>query len=145
MKKVLFGCAAFLLLVAPASAQLCLDFNDFCDGLELAAPGGGVIEGDWVSYDCAGSRDDMNGSLSGGQAQVLCGAGGVGTCVVSPGVDWGFILDGLDGTMDMFSNFNDGSGWNIWIDELAYTNTGAPCTFLSNPNLGSSRNQGWNQ
>ena len=147
MKKVLFVAAAFLLAASfsPANAQLCLDFDGFCDGLELSA-GGGAVTGDWVSYDCAGSRDAMAGSLSGGTARVLCGAGGCDTCVVSgAGVNWGFALDGLDGTMDMFNGDTGCNNFSIWIDELAYTNTGAPCTFLANDNKGSSRTKGWNQ
>jgi|GEM_PF-1875876 len=148
MKKALFFVAAALVLMVPAAnaqAQFCLDFDGFCDGLELSASGG-AITGDWVSYDCAGSRDAMGGSLSGGTAQVLCGAGGCDTCVVSgAGVNWGFLIDGLDGTMDMFQDLASCTSFSPWIDELAYTATPGACTFLDNPgNLGSSRTKGWN-
>jgi len=102
----------------------CLDFDDFCDSMTLTDDTGS-LEGTWNSYDCAGSSDVLSGPLVGngtGRGRVVCGAGGFGTCLVSGSdIEWGFVFDTQDGTMDMLQSTDGGATWQIWIDELAYT------------------------
>ena len=144
MKKALIIAAALLVVTAfapAANAQSMLEFDAFCDGLSLSA-GGGAVSGEWCSYDCAGSNDAVAGSLTGGVARVLCGAGGCGTCAV--GGDWGFVLDGLDGTMDMYLLDAGCGGGDLWIDELAYNVLPGDCS--ANPGavgVGGSITKGW--
>jgi len=143
MKKMLLLIAAVLIIVPAANAQVCLDFDAFCDGMTLTA-GGGALNGTWDNYDCAGSSDELNGTLGGGIGRVLCGAGGAGTCFTGPDSDFGFALDGLDGTMDMFND--TGMGFVLFIDELEYTVNPPDCNLLSSDIAGgTSVSRGWDR
>ena len=133
-------------LLAPGlQAQTCFDFSAFCDGLELTEVSGELV-GEWVSYDCAGSRETMSGPIAPTEhrGRVLCGDAGIGTCDVSgPDIDWGFVLKARDlkmeGTMDMFQSTDGGATWSIWIDDLEYVGSDGPCTFLADSPFGSHR------
>jgi len=132
MKNLLTATIALILLVGlgltEARAQMCFDFDLYCDGLELNL-NNGVITGYWRNTDCAGTDVPVSGMVMNGQV----GYGGYVRCNSSTdpcpsGHDWGFFIDApLDNTMDMYSN--TGTGWTLWIDELAYTNTPGPCPF----------------
>jgi len=145
MKRASLWIVTAVLLLAPATpaAAFCLDFNGFCDGLELFSSGG-VITGEWVSYDCDGSRDTMTGALNGGAAQIVCGADGCDSCVVTgPGVNWGFLAVSLDGTLEMFRDEASCGDFQLWL-RLEYTGRPGVCDFVDSPDyLGSSRTKGW--
>jgi len=147
MRKKLLTCLAGLgiaLYADAASAQFCVQFDLFCDGLELFSANG-EIEGEWVNYDCNGSREDVEGDfVQFGTARILCGLDGCGNCAVDgEEIDWGFILDGLDGTLDVYVNSSAGVGcspadWDLSVDELTYTVTAGACPFLGDSPFGSS-------
>jgi len=146
MKKLVLLVAVGVLLLTPVAPinAFCLDFDLRCDGLELFASGG-IITGEWVNYDCIGSNDVVTGSLNGGVAQIVCGADGCDSCVVSDsGFNWGFFADGLDGTLDMFRSTGSCADFELWIPDLEYTGSPGTCDFADKPeHLGSSRTKGW--
>lgn len=135
MKRALFVFAALLIVVgfsAPAAqAQTCMQFTGFCDGLEVNVSGGS-INGFWRNWDCGGSDSAVVGIIKslpspcGGNANagVVCDAG-ISGCDVG-GSSWAFMLDSLDGSMDMANGFPPNT---CWIDELAYTTSLGPCPF----------------
>lgn len=119
----------------PQPRTLCLDFNDFCDGFELTK-WGAIINGFWRNTDCAGADVEFSLSLIRPRIPSPCGGTGNAAFVCSDnigfppcqvvGADWYFVLDGLDGTMDMGSGNPPGS---CWIDQLAYSTIMGPCPF----------------
>jgi hypothetical protein len=128
MKKLLVTCTALLVLVGlgvtSSFAQICFDFNPYCDGLELSVSGG-TISGYWRNTDCAGTDVPMGGKVKGGSGYAICDYP-ANPCPVSH--DWAFVIDApLDGTMDMYSN--TGSGWTLWIGNLLYDWYTGPCLF----------------
>ena len=139
MKKTLLVCTGLLvvaaLAAAPASAQFpkCLQFNDFCDAIQVNSISGNTIDATWSSWDCAGS-DGPGMGLTGVNATSPCdgSAGQAGIRFLAadgnPGDFW-FLLDGLDGTMDMISGIPPGG--SCWIDQLAYTVIDGACTNLA--------------
>jgi len=137
MKKIVMFFVALLVVVGvwtpAAQAQFCFQFNDFCDGLEINVAGND-LSGFWRNTDCAGTDVDVLGIIKpltspcGGDANagIACAAG-VNGCQVG-GLDWIFMIDALDGTMDMGQGFPP-SNSQCWIDELGYTMVMGPCPF----------------
>ncbi len=134
MKKVLLTCAALLLVfgfVGTANAQVCINFDGFCDALELNAAGG-VIDGTWVSWDCLGSNSPVEGTIGGGQAIVQC------TDAACPnGSSYAFVIVG--GTFDLYLTDN---GNPIQLqDDAAWTLSQGSCpTFPINSGVGTLGN-----
>lgn len=98
--KVLFLALVVLGLAAPvASAQQtsCIDFDNFCDGMEINVGGG--LSGTWQNTDCAGTDVpfDRVGLVGPGQARMVCISGG---CPL--GIDFLFAVDFPAGTFDLF-------------------------------------------
>ena len=90
----------------------------------------------------------IEGSIHGGTGYTLCGAGGCDTCVVSgAGTNWGFILDGLDGSMIMKQDTSSCSDFTVWIDPLDYNILPGDCSANPGaaPGVGSSVHKGWPQ
>lgn len=59
-------------LVVPVAAQMgCVNFDLFCDALELEMDGVNIV-GTWVSWDCAGSSVPLDGFIDDGDATVFC-------------------------------------------------------------------------
>jgi hypothetical protein len=80
MRKVsaLFGALLLATLGATsANAQSCIDFVDFCDGVQVTF-GPQFVAGTWESYDCAGSTWPVQGfRVAGGAgAAIVCSEGG---------------------------------------------------------------------
>jgi len=118
MKKLLTACAALLFVVGTSYAQMCFDFDPYCDGLELYLSGG-VITGTWQNTDCAGTDVPVHGFASGGVGYV---AGDVG------GSSYAFVIDTpFDATMVMY--VGPAPNWTVWLDPLNYANYPAPCLF----------------
>ena len=86
---------------APDAGGWCVNFDNFCDGLQLyAAPDGVHLTGTWENWDCAGSNPPINGNLSGdGLVSVVCGD--VATCPLGYVVL--FKLERSSNTFDMFA------------------------------------------
>jgi len=118
MKKLLTACAALLFVVGTSYAQMCFDFDSYCDGLELYLQAG-VISGTWQNTYCAGIDQEVHGFASGGVGYV---AGTLG------GDTYAFVIDTpFDATMIMY--LGPAPDWTVWIDPLNYTNYPAPCLF----------------
>jgi hypothetical protein len=69
--SVLFG-AALLALAGAANAQTCLQFDNFCDAIQINGISEAGISAEWSSWDCAGSDAPMQGFLTGGRATLVC-------------------------------------------------------------------------
>jgi hypothetical protein len=136
MKRILVLITALLMIssVGIARAQdvpigpFCFAWANYCDGLELSLNmQTNVITGSWINTDCAGTDvpitwgKRMNGPVGYG-GYVLA------TLPALPGYNWAFFIDWpVDGTCDMY--LDQGSGYGIWIDELAYNLSAGPCPF----------------
>lgn len=129
----------------PAAAQVCLDFVSFCDGLELTFDGD-FISGHWRNLDCDGRDAPIWGIIRGGLPGP-CHAGptigldpqkppraGIAClpelgCVVA-GLEWYFMLDELDGTLDAGTTTGalppPGA---CSLDDLEYDLLMGPCAF----------------
>lgn len=119
MKKLIISCAALAVTTsAYALGPVCLDFDPYCDGLELSL-NNGVITGFWRNTDCAGTDVVVRGKVFGNEGRLR---GDVG------GNTYAFVIQGLPlAQMDMY--MWDGSNWNIWITNLAYNDYSGPCLF----------------
>jgi len=126
MKKLLATCAALLFVVSSGWAQTyCLDFDPYCDGLEVTNTGGSW-SGYWRNTDCAGTDVAIQaGILPSGTGYVLCDY----PSMPCPGsVTWGFLIDlPPDGTMQMYQG--PAPNWTVWIDPLNYDLLSGPCPF----------------
>jgi hypothetical protein len=102
MKKLLIGLAFFAFgATAQAQTTVCVDFDNFCDGLEYTISGG--IDGTWQTYDCAGSDARLDATIpqGGGSFLSICSAG---SCDVADfaGFDtflWILDIPGQTGTL----------------------------------------------
>lgn len=103
----------------------CFDFDPYCDGLELGKNGRNIF-GYWRNTDCAGADVEVIGRVVGREGRVK---GDVA------GYTWGFVIDGLDGTMDMYQQ---SGGWTLWIDELLYDGYSGPCLFDESSSMSST-------
>lgn len=144
MKKVVLLFVALLIVVgfstSPAQAQFCLDFDVYCDGLEISVAGSD-LSGFWRNTDCLGTDVSVLGVVRSGlpspcggvtNAGIACDAG-VNGCEVS-GESWIFMIDALDGTMDMGQGFPPNVS-QCWIDEMAYNIIMGPCPFQPDKGL----------
>lgn len=130
MKKLVLTSAVLLVAVAfaapSAQAQVCIDFDSFCDGLELNASGPPpLLTGTWQNTDCAGTDVPIVGTVDPGNIANACGALGNAEAVGNvSGADWQFVLDRLDGSLDM--NMLPGT---CWIPGVTYTTSLGACPF----------------
>jgi hypothetical protein len=127
MRKLsaLFG-AALLALAGAANAQTCLQFDNFCDAVQLDAIGEFGIQAQWSSWDCAGSDAPMVGGRFGNG-----GAFGIVTCTDAScpfGEDWVF---GLAFPIASFwlSSITTGQ---VFVVEGPYTQIAGACTNAPN-------------
>lgn len=100
------------------AAVVCLNFDAYCDGLELGKSGSNIF-GYWRNIDCAGWDVQVTGRIVGNEGRVLADVGfGV----------YGFVIDGmpLDGSMVMYHREPN---WTVWLDPLNYTDHHGPCLF----------------
>ena len=136
MKKILFVCVALVLVAGfatpAAEAQQCLKWDAFCDGVQIDLIAGDTISASWYNYDCANSWPGMIGKV--GIPGGVNGCAGSGNAAVlsrtsdgSPVGDYTFIIDSLDGTIDMNQGVPPGA-LGCRIDELAYTHSLGACT-----------------
>jgi len=74
MKRVLVVAAFAVLAILGASsadAQICVNFDAFCDCLELNVDSGSIT-GEWQNWDCLGATAPVTGNVGGGNAKVFC-------------------------------------------------------------------------
>ena len=109
--------------IATVNAATCIQFTNFCDGLEVAVSNG-QISGLWKNTDCAGTDIPIQGNIQGGEGRVACS----GACLGGNRFGW-LAETTLDGTMDMYVDVGAVGNWSLWIDELAYTTSLGACTF----------------
>lgn len=102
MKKLLIG-LSFLLFAAAANAQttFCIDYVNFCDGMEFQAGDG--LSATWVNTDCAGATSPQDTVIpQGARIITLCQADGVCDLAAQVGFDtllWVFLLGNGTGTL----------------------------------------------
>jgi hypothetical protein len=78
MKKLAVVLGTALLAIGTAvradtiNAPYCVDFTQFCDGLEITALGGGQVAGYWRNTDCAGTDVKVGGRINEGSISVYC-------------------------------------------------------------------------
>jgi len=151
MRTAGLACAALLLVAGltapPAQAQIfCIDFVNFCDGLEVTIEGS-LITGWWRNYDCDGSdasvigivQDGLPGPCHQGPATERepqwPGKAGI-VCEPELGCDaggdeWYFILDGTDNTLDVGLGITDHPRPGACaVDEVTYEVLLGPCPFF---------------
>ena len=138
MKKAALVCGAFLVVAAvtapAAQTQWTLWFVDhFCDGIQVNEIDDKRIDAEWLFYDCANNTPMTGGLIAHGLVPNAC-PGGNGNAVIAclardtcgqlvGGADWFFVLDSLDGTLDI--NIGDPFGEHeCFEDEARYTLTG---------------------
>jgi hypothetical protein len=85
MKRIALG-LLFLAFSAGAHAQqtYCVNFVDFCDGLEVNIEPGVGIKTTWQNYDCTGVDAEMTASIpqGGGQFRFICSGSDCATAQV---------------------------------------------------------------
>jgi hypothetical protein len=76
MKKILTALALLGLGAAAHAQTFCVDFTQFCDGLEFTVSGGEVT-GTWQSYDCNGTDATLTTvrPIGDGVVRAVCAAG----------------------------------------------------------------------
>lgn len=136
MKRVALVCAMVLVVAVVASrrahAQGGLCFVGRCDCIQIDSIDGKRIEAQWLFYDCANNTPMTGGLIARGLVPNAC-PGGNGNAIIAClardtcgqllGGDWFFVLDSLDGTLDL--NMGDPLGEHTCaIDEMPYTLTG---------------------
>lgn len=140
---------AFVLILAPlapiAQAQVCINWVDYCDGLEL------TIEGNWITgflrnADCDGLDVPVVGVIHDG-IDNPCGpeVGRVGIvcedrfgCEIF-GDEWYWILNKEEGNWDL--GHSEGGGLDppgaCWLNDIEYEVLLGPCSFFG-PSDGKS-------
>lgn len=141
--------ATIPLLAAPGTqAHICIDFDIFCDGLELNI-NGDLVTGYWRNRFCDGLDTPVVGVIQDdlprpcnpghtrdrddpqwpGMAGVVCtqefGCGDPGA------IEYYFIFDGINNTLDSGRNISDlPPPGACFLDEVAYTVLLGPCPFF---------------
>jgi hypothetical protein len=94
---------------SPGDNPTCIDFVNFCDGLELSLGDDGHLTGFWVNTDCAGARSAISGHIEHDAVVATCDD--FVSCPV--GLIWSFkmtvstktfIMYGFDGVNPPFLN-----------------------------------------
>jgi len=126
------------LAASAARAQICLDFNPFCDGLELTISGDSVT-GYWRNSDCLGTDLPVVGLIQAGIPSPCPGdPGRMGVacvpefgCTPGGGDEWFWVFDKLDGSLDL--GHSEGGGVDppgaCWFDDAPYDIIPGPCAF----------------
>ena len=112
---------------APDAGGVCIDFDFFCDGLELFVGPNGLIAGSWVNTDCAGTDvSGLRGSANGATTvDVICDNN---TVSCPGGFTWLFKLERSSSTFDMYGS----DGVNppfLQQFNSPYTVSAGPCAF----------------
>ena len=88
MRKLITLIAA-LLVTAGANAQVCYQFDNFCDAIQINGVGDGIVNATWSSWDCGGADAPMLGFISGGGGRWTLAC----TDPACPfGDDWAFAI-----------------------------------------------------
>ena len=130
-----------LLPVPAAQAQICIDFTDFCDGLELNIEGN-QITGFIRNADCEGLDFAVVGIIRRDAIPSPCGLG-VGSVGVACderfgcelfGDEWYFVLNEAENNWDL-GHVGEGDIPPVpgacWLNDIDYTVILGPCPFLS--------------
>ena len=124
---------------------LCIDFVNFCDGMEImindvngdgAVSSGDSISGSWVNTDCAGARSTIEGGVVSKQKhRIACAP----AAACPAGIAWLFIYTALPqgggvSTFDMVGSFGPGQPpfpqqidqpWGVSQGACAFANDGS--------------------
>jgi hypothetical protein len=122
--------AALAVLAAPAahaSPALCVDFVNFCDGLQIRIDNDAhTISGSWRNWDCAGTDEPIVGGVrSLTEYRVYCTTAG---CPLS--YLWVFVLDAFQAgfTFDLFGSDGINPPFLQQLDQ-PYTVSAGACAF----------------
>ena len=129
MKKLALALmsSAFAFLAAPAhsSPLLCIDFVNFCDGLEIQIDNTShTIAGNWRNWDCAGTSAPLVGGVRSLQEyRVFCT-----TADCPAGLLWMFVVHAFQAgfTFDLFGSDGINPPFLQQVNQ-PYTVNAGPC------------------
>jgi hypothetical protein len=108
---------------------LCIDFTNFCDGLEIVINEDNTISGNWVNNDCAGASNPVQGGVvSQNKYRVVCAPNA--SCPA--GISWMFIftIEPRPSTFDMVGSTTPGDFFPQQIDQPWSVSQGS-CAFAN--------------
>ena len=139
--------ALLVLLTPSARGQICIDFDQFCDGLELTVTGNSIT-GTWINAEgCDGGDVPIVGvihpGIEGPCPPFVSSRVGIACeerfgCTLH-GDEWYWVLNEVEGNLDLGNSA--GGGLNppgaCWLDNIEYHVTLGPCSFFG-PGNGQS-------
>jgi len=113
---------------AAAPPPYCLIVTDRCDRLELNEIGGGLIEGRWLNYDCAGSSAFLSGQIQPQARRLVCGEFGPESCPVDEENPLAIVVksDGDRGVLDVYKQYDE--TWFLLQSDLEYKRVRGTCS-----------------
>jgi len=136
MKLLVFTAVAMFSITptvfAASPPPYCLIVTDRCDRFELRDIGGGLVEGQWLNYDCAGSSAFVSGQILPEGPRLVCGEFGPESCPVDSEYPTAVVVktqDGDAGALDFYQMY--AGGWSLYRSDLAYTRIRDTCSVVS--------------
>lgn len=122
MKKLtILAVLVLALAVVPAAQATCVDFDSFCDGLELTKAGN-ILYGSWQNVDCAGTDLVAMGELHSGTASVVPDG-----LLALFGIAGEVVINAGAGTAEIW--IYDGVNPATLVNTTTVTITGGTCPF----------------
>ncbi len=121
VSSLLFSGAA---LAGGGGPLLCLDFANFCDGLEVQLNADGSVSGSWVNTDCAGTDVPVGGfAITQNKYAAICSDA---NCPI--GFTWSFVLTALPASFDLWGSDGINPPFLQQVDQPYFVIEGA-CPF----------------